>query len=72
MNKKQPRAQTREGRPSPALGDQDHRARKTAVARQRNEEGALDDLEVPDDAPASQRALIDTLNTLIQRYNDGD
>lgn len=70
MTRKVPRARAREGRPSFALGDQDHRVRKTQVSQiTERETEPLETLEVPAGASPQQVRLIETLNRIVEDYN---
>jgi hypothetical protein len=70
--KKQPRAVTREGSPSAALGSEDHRARKVQIPVLRRGRSAMDRIDAPEGADDTQRAIIDRLNEIIDNYNEGD
>lgn len=70
--RKQPRAKVREGRPSSALGDMDHRARKVAVPRLATPAPKMDELDLTGTETASQVKLIETVNRLIRESNQED
>lgn len=73
MTRKVPRAKTVEGRPSFALGDADHRTRKTAVAIPRDRAPQpLEQVPVPADSTPQQKLLLDTINELVREANEED
>ena len=70
--RKQPRARVREGRPSSALGDLDHRSRKVAVARPNVPRAQMDEIELTGSETDAQRRLIEGFNLLVREHNEED
>lgn len=70
--RKHPRAPVREGRPSPALGANDHRSRKIAVPKPIRPQEPIDEVPLDGTETDSQRRAIEALNEIIRDFNDED